>query len=248
VATSSNPNEFTNTANWSDAVAASTGYESPELISFYRDAMDSVKPWTKFTDHALNMMKVSERELILLTFFGFAIHGIQKKSIRVLDIGGGNGYMAHFIRAALSSIQFEWQILETENCAKAYQKFESVSEITWSYNWDYQEIFDITLFSCSLQYIENPFIRLNHSVKQTDWLVVMRAPLTKCPHDRTAIQRVTYDNRDFGWPCWFFSETNFHTQLDKLASRVISYDCLDESSIFEGEVVALQNFLYKTSD
>jgi len=234
--------------SWSAAVAASSDYESEELITYYQNAMRSTKPWTKFTDFGSNAVKISERELILLTFFGLAINDLHKHKIRVLDIGGGNGYMAHFIRAALPSIQFEWRILETEKCVTAYQQFESVSQLTWSHNQDYKEKFDITLLSCSLQYMERPFSRLSHAIDLTDWLIVMRTPLTNYPHDRAAIQKVRYDNKEFDWPCWFFSEMNFHTQLVKSAKKVISYECLDESSIFEGEVVPLQNFLYKTND
>ena len=248
VATSINPDEFKTAISWSAAVAASSGYESKELITYYRKAMRLTKPWTKFTDLGSNVVKISERQLILLTFFGLAINDLHKNKIRVLDIGGGNGYMAHFIRAALPSIQFEWQILETEKCVTAYQQFESVSQITWSHNQDYKEKFDITLLSCSLQYMERPFSRLSHAIDLTDWLIVMRTPLTNYPHDRAAIQKVRYDNKEFNWPCWFFSEMNFHTQLVKSAKKVISYECLDESSIFEGEVVPLQNFLYKTND
>ncbi len=248
MATSVDPDEFKIAVSWSDAVAASSGYESEELIAHYQKAMGLAKPWTKFTDLGSDFMKISERELILLTFFGFPINDLNKNKIRVLDIGGGNGYMAHFIRAALPSIQFEWHILETEKCATAYQQFESISQITWSHNQHYKEKFDITLLSCSLQYMESPFIRLRHAIDRTDWLIVMRTPLTNYPHDRAAIQKVRYDNREFKWPCWFFSEMNFHTQLVKSAKKVISYECLDESSIFEGEEVPLQNFLYKTND
>ncbi len=177
-----------------------------------------------------------------------AISDLDKKKVSILDIGGGNGYFAHLSRTMLPRIQLDWLILESEGCANAYKQFESISDVRWTHELKNETRPDITIFSGSLQYLEESFEVLDRALANCRWLLLMRLPLTDEHINQVTVQKVCYGTQHFSWPCWFFSKEQFLGRIKMKATRMLGYKCLDESVLFNDETIRFENYLISCDD
>lgn len=210
--------------------------------------MSSAMPWSQSFPENRHTIKVSERELILIFLFLYAINRLGKNEITVMDIGGGNGYMAYCIRRHFPNIKFVWVIAESESMADAYTQFESDAQIKWIPSGNIETNYDIVLISCTLQYLETPKIILDNAFKQCEYLILMRVPLIDGPRDVITVQKTLQGesgNLHASWPCWFFSEESIFATLDEQGKRVLDYECVDESVALKEKIIKLRNFLYE---
>ena len=248
MATATNPEDFKVVRSWDDAVDIATGYENQKLIEYYVENMRSNEPWNKWKLSEQTEAQLSERETVFLTFLMTALSDLKKDKVSVLDIGGGNGYFAHLARKTLPRIQLDWLILESEGCANAYKQFESVSDINWTHELDNETKPDITIFSCSLQYLEKPFEVLDRAIANCRWLLLMRLPLTDEQINQVTVQKVYYEPHNFSWPCWFFSKEEFLSRINMKATRKLGYQCLDESVLLNDQTIQFENYLIFCDD
>ena len=243
MATSTNPEDFNIVQSWTDALNIATGYQKQKLIEYYVENMRSNEPWNKWKLLEKTEAQLSERETVFLTFLMTAISDLKKDKVSILDIGGGNGYFAHLARKMLPRIQLDWLILESEGCANGYKQFESVSDIRWTHELDSETRPDITIFSCSLQYLEKPFEVLDRAIAISRWLLLMRLPLTDEQINQVTVQKVHYEPHHFSWPCWFFSKEQFLSRIKMSTTRMLWYQCLDESVLFKDQTIRFENYL-----
>jgi len=246
--TSTNPEDFKIVQSWNEAVEIATGYENQNLIKYYLENMKSNEPWNKWKLSGPTEFQLSERETIFLTFLMAALSNLKKDKVSILDIGGGNGYFAHLARRILPHIQLDWIILESEGCANAYKQFESVSDIRWIHELANEIKPDVTIFSCSLQYLEKPFEILDRAMADSRWLLLMRLPLTDEQINQVTVQKVRYEPHNFSWPCWFFSKELFLNRVNVFSTRTLGYKCLDESVLFKNQVIRFENYLISRDD
>ena len=243
MATATNPKDFNVVKSWNEALELAAGYENQKLIQYYVENMRASEPWNKWKLSEKTETQLSEREIVFLTFLMTALADLKKDKVFILDIGGGNGYFAHVARKMLPHIQLDWLILESEGCANAYKQFESVSNIRWTHELGNETTPDITIFSCSLQYLEKPFEVLDHAIAISRWLLLMRLPLTDEQINQVTVQKVHYEPHHFSWPCWFFSKEQFLSRINMSATRRINYKCLDESVLYKSQTIRFENYL-----
>jgi putative methyltransferase (TIGR04325 family) len=248
MATATNPEDFNIVKSWNEALELAKGYQDQKLIEYYVDNMRSSEPWNKWKLSGKTEAQLSERETVFLLFLMIALADLKKDKIFILDIGGGNGYFAHVARKMLPHIELNWLILESEGCANAYKQFESVSNIRWTHELGNETTPDITIFSCSLQYLEKPFEVLDHAIAISRWLLLMRLPLTDEQINQVTVQKVYYEPHDFSWPCWFFSKELFLRRVSMKSTRKLGYRCLDESVLLKDQTIRLENYLISCDD
>ena len=248
---STDPSEFLECADWDQAVAQSKGYESTDLISHYSAQFALDKPWLQ-NGSRLNPedFNLSERQANLFFGFAIAIAKLRKKQIRVLDIGGGNGYMAYWLRDFFREQSFEWVILESESVAKSYNKWRKEARIDWIHKNPFTESFDIILISCTLQYIENWSQVVLESASNCQFLFLMRLPILEGNQHKFGVQRIFRKSLgksfDASVPCHFFGASEIFDQISTEMNPVYKLVYHDESVIFLNEEVRFQDvFLSK---
>jgi len=246
---STDSSEFLECINWEEAVAQSVGYEGAELISHYSTQFALDKPWLQKRSHSKpEDLDLSERQENLFFGFAIAIAKLKKKQIRVLDIGGGNGYMAYWIRDFFPEQTFEWVILESESVAESYNEWKKEASIDWIYRDAFNDTFDVILISCTLQYLENWSQVLVDSVRSCKMLFLMRLPILESNKHKFGVQYIFRKslgrNFDASVPCHFFGAKEIFNQISPLMKPLYKLVYNDESVIFENKEVRFQDYLF----
>ena len=163
-----NPDDFKVFDSWKQALENSLGYENTETIEDYKRQIASSKPWER-----VRSVKLTERELQLIGLFSICVG--DKKHIRVIDLGGGNGYMCHLLREWFPLVEIDYTIWESPSMSHAYKEFENLSKITWISEKP-KKSFDLAITSCTLQYLEFPEKYLQDLSSLCDKLIILRFP------------------------------------------------------------------------
>jgi putative methyltransferase (TIGR04325 family) len=155
-----------------------------------------------------NLPIFQERIKIFQELVGKSVSSIGAKlEYRILDIGGGNGYFAKFLRLAFPKHYFNYTVLESPAIANLYRKKFLGSKIEFVDDFsDISEI-DIVFISCFLQYVENAESFLHKSTLLTNNILVMRHPETLGDYDVYGIQKIANmenSGQEVSWPIHIF--------------------------------------------
>lgn len=237
--------------SWDQAIDQSVGYEDSTLINYYVESIRRNPPWEN-----PDPLHFSQRELELSCAFQRVLlddpfSSALPASFRVLDVGGGNGYLGATIRRMLPNISWDWTVIESKSCASAYSQFQSAANIIWtsSEQHDWSVSSDINLVSCALQYLEHPDQELIKIANCCKYLVLMRLPLLDSP-DHILTKQTFHDGLHpvptSSWPHWFLSRTRLHATISTIGDIIYQWTTLSESYLFEGTMIPLEGMLIKT--
>ena len=146
------PDQLQPVNSWLEAVQNSKGYEDASLMNNLIEQFESnlTNRLTKKSVIELNQRQVH----LLLAFLKIAPVG--GACVRVGDFGGGNGYMCDFLRNSNPNFKIDYDVYETAEIAKNYNRHSEKLEINFLDIKTFGKIkYDLVILSCTLQYINN---------------------------------------------------------------------------------------------
>jgi putative methyltransferase (TIGR04325 family) len=236
--------------SWSDARILSKGYQDEALVRNLTAQFKHDLPLRV----ANNKVKVpvseqfSVRRMHLL--MGFFISARRKSSMRVADIGGGNGYMFDWVSQSNSGLDLDWTVYESEAIATNYKASGIGLEIDFSQlvNFSQNQIFDLSIISCSLQYLEDWEEILRIAGENSKHILIMRTPLAPIPAHKFFIQKNDtgiYGASQSSWPFTMFSKDLFERKLASLGKIIISASDYEETFPYDGNFYPMSTLLVK---
>jgi putative methyltransferase (TIGR04325 family) len=167
----------------------SNGYENSAIINF---AQEKTKLYRQNIANGVIPHVINLNIFPLLSLINELAK--TKKSINIIDFGGGDGGHYLLIRQLLSSeIRLKWQVVETPEMAKGMKAFET-DELSFSDNLDdtlqKTEKINILYTSGTLQYTPNPYQFIQKMLdSDADYVVFNRQSMNANDRDLITIQR-----------------------------------------------------------
>jgi putative methyltransferase (TIGR04325 family) len=235
----SNSKDFQLQHTWDQAKRNGSTYENPKIIANFAERISLNKPWETKKNQFLN-----EREFQLLAIISM-LAGKNKK-LSIVDLGGGNGYMCHFLRVWLPDTEISYTIIESEGIVNAYKAFEGESQINWRTDFP-QPSFDIALTSCTLQYLDDPADSLKSLIQLANNLIILRFPKLVGPDPKYAVQVLPMDGTQAvtSVPVRFFGNGFLESTIPKEFQRVFEFYHHDETLLIDNESVTLTGHLFQ---
>lgn len=193
---------FKKARSWEHAESQSLGYGHEEIANVYAKK----KPEVHLAVHS---PKIRERKAILLGFLASFADSRQLPPIKILDIGGGNGYFLSWILEQGIRVD-KYFVLESEIIANLYrEKYSNNKILKFISNLPTNDTFDLIVLSCTLQYLKNDLDVLKLAQKQSKNIILMRHPITR--EQRTVYAVQTIENHEetgvtVSWPLRIFPE------------------------------------------
>jgi len=199
--------------SWSEAVHASTGYDSDTILRKTKDALLKVK-----TGEA-----VYERDSVLFDEIQYSwplLAGLMWAAaqsggrLNVLDFGGslGSTYFQH--RAFLKKIQdVRWNIVEQAEHVKVGKEFfedDTLRFYPTIDDYSAENTPDVVILSGVLQYLEHPYETLSRLLKlHSKCIILDRTPFWEGGEDRICVQYVPASIYPASYPTWILSKNRF---------------------------------------
>ncbi|RZF24872.1 methyltransferase, TIGR04325 family [Paraburkholderia sp. UYCP14C] len=198
--------------SWSAARAAADGYDAPEILQAVRASALKVKRG----EAAFERDSVCfEREEFRWPLLGCLLHAaiIKQRNLHVADFGGSLGSFYYQHGQFLQQIEgLQWSIVEQSDYVTVGRedfeddtlKFYSTLGCAAARN-----AIDVTLFSGSLQYLDDPFDHIRQAAALSNCIVIDRTPFIDEPEDRITVQRVPASIYKASYPHRFISTEKF---------------------------------------
>lgn len=223
------------TTSWAEAESKSKGYDDRVLSENLLQEFVKNLPTRNLEKSSVHLPvgDFSLRRLHLILGFRLAAQG--GNFMKVADIGGGNGYMYDWIEQSFPGFDLDWTVYESQLIAENYSKFGSSLGITFSdlKTLDSEEKFDLSIFSCVLQYLKNWDETLLKASKNSRYILVMRAPVVQSLRHNFFVQKNdsgVYGKSESSWPFIMFSKALFEQTLNDLGEIVMF--CKDPQEVF----------------
>jgi putative methyltransferase (TIGR04325 family) len=197
-----------NYGSFSEALAASTGYEEESIIeAAIRDGKNE-KEKKEIATHG---------EIQLLASMSACFNMIQKRKISILDFGGSTGAHYRLIKR-FTGKELDYTVCETPLLVKKAVGIFSTRALHFIDDIKkYRRRPDIILSSGALQYVPEPkYIFRKFAELRPRFIVMIRFPATESNSDRLTVQRVPRKVYNASYPCWFFSGSGWELFMQKL--------------------------------
>ena len=232
--------------NWQEAQERSKSYVDSNLI---KSLLLQFKNELPMRTILRNRKRESVRKCHLLLGWGFSCLGVQNPQIA--DLGGGNGYMFDWIMSAYPLASPSWTVFESQEVANAYSQASVGAEVSFlpSFEFSTEVNFDLTIISCTLQYLENWEEILETAFTNSEFVLLMRVPLIDAAENMVYIQTPAgglYQDTNASWPIWFFARKKFMLKLEQLSDLVFSTYDPEETFPFDGSHYPLETYLLKS--
>lgn len=233
-------------ASWKDALDASMGYDSGEIIEKVKNALLKVK----------NGEAAYERDSVLFDEIEYSwpvLSGLlwvyaQEHKLNLIDFGGSLGSTYFQNRKFIHPLKdIQWNIIEQENFVDVGLKYFQDDQLKFHY--DIQSCIadsspNCILLSSVLPYIEDPYglvsKLLNYNFK---FLILDKMPFVEGDKDRLTVQKVPKRIYNASYPAWFFSEQNFKASILQKYEIVEEFACPDVANIecvYKGMILKLR--------
>lgn len=229
--------------SWSEAVEKSKSYKDPDLVTALLCNFATNSPCVLKPVAPLNSRVV---ELFAAVLYSLKQFPPAHTTVRVADIGGGNGYMAYQISKLLPDRHFVWNVYESPRVAAAYSNLIGLafpinlklnfvsSDSLFDGNEGGSEI-DLILISCALQYFERPYRVLDEVFKFNCPKIIMRITFVDLSYDISVIQNFEKlggyaEAKSVSLPMWWFSRMKFMAFIAE--NEVINYSWVTDSESY----------------
>jgi putative methyltransferase (TIGR04325 family) len=233
--------------SYQEAQKQSLGYEEDSLVDNLVANINENPPWRIEN----NDFYIEHRQLELLNALMRIICENKFNSLKVADVGGGNGYLSITAKENLPMIAWDWTVFESDKVAISYVQFEKDSGIKWQKSSsNIADNYDIGLFSCTLQYLESPFHVLRKFSSKCKYLILMRIPFIGENNHIITKQIFTegvYQEVNASWPAWFFSKNKFYSEIEQIGEVIYKWKTPTEILYFEGKDVMLEGVLVRVN-
>jgi len=226
-------NRFTGTyRTWKDAVAASTGYDSDNLLA------EVIVASRKVSSGAAAF----ERDSVVFSKHSYPFHIISPLlkaaienggSLSVMDYGGSLGSSYYQCRPFLPTTNLRWNVIEQPKFVAAGQREFETNELRF-----YREPADIpsdvapqvSLFSSVLQYLERPFEALSLANRESiRYLVIDRTPFVRGMPSHLCVQRVPKRIYQAAYPMWIISYEDMLRELEPMWTLIADFTSAEGS-------------------
>jgi putative methyltransferase (TIGR04325 family) len=230
--------------SWLEAVTGSKGYEDGAL------ALDLIKKFETDLVSRLDKSPIgnkSVRNEHLLTMFNKVNSGGE---VSIADFGGGNGYMADWIRLEFPNTKILYTVYETTKIAEGYNKLSKDLEIDFvDANRFGEKLYDLIIISGTLHFLENWKEILKLSSRIAKNVLLMRVPMTDADDHEFLIQNANaeiYGLSHASWPIIFFSRGLLLKEFQNMFGIVLELTDIEESFPSHGKKFFMHSLLLKT--
>lgn len=221
---------FGNFSTWEDAVNASTGYNSDEIIRKVKESLLKVKSGEAVYERDSVLFDKIHYSWPLLT--GLLWIASQKANrLNILDFGGSLGSSYFQNRKFLIHLkELSWNIVEQEKMVKCGKKYFENEHLNFYYNLVdciKEQKPNAILLSSVIQYIEKPYDLLKKIINYgLEFIIIDRTAFIKGDKGRLTVQKVSPKIYKASYPAWFFSETKFLKYFEGRYELVEEFDAL----------------------
>jgi putative methyltransferase (TIGR04325 family) len=238
--------------SWDEAMAASTGYHSENILEKTRAALLKVK----------NGEASYERDSVVFDEIEYAwplLAGLMWVAARcggllnVLDFGGSLGSTYFQNRVFLSLLPgVRWNIVEQSNhvgIGKAYFEDDNLRFYVGIAECLADTQPNVVLLSSVLQYLERPHTVFDPILELScDHVIIDRTPFWAGPTDRLCVQTVPPSIYPASYPSWIFSRPQFHSHIHENWEIMVTFDNPDRLAgpvefVYQGMIIARSNHL-----
>jgi putative methyltransferase (TIGR04325 family) len=155
----------------------------------------------------------------------------------IVDLGGGLGTHYFQYRKFISSQNLNWTVIELPKVVEFGKSEFSNEELFFADSLTKIENSFLILISCSLQYLENPYLVLEQVIKKKfSNIILNRTPFTNMNHDRLTIQTTKEPIYNASYPAWFFCEAKLKKYfIDNGYELIDEYSNPDKVHLITGE-------------
>jgi putative methyltransferase (TIGR04325 family) len=208
-----------NYVSWSAANAAAVGFDVPQMVDKVRSSILQVKRGEAVfeRDSVCFYEEHFQWPLLAALLYVAAKNG---GKLHVADFGGslGSSYIQH--RKFLDGIKdLKWSIVEQLEYVNLGQREFEDNTVRFFHTLDQcaeRDKIDVTLFSGSLQYLEEPVRFLERAAAISNYLIVDRVPFIDGDADRIAIQSPPTSIYKGSHPHRFFARIKFAQTMSNL--------------------------------
>lgn len=225
---------YGNYASWNDAKIKSSGYDSTVIVDKVKASLSEVKEGSaSYERDSVLFNEVQYTFPVLSALMWIAARNRGK--LNVLDFGGSLGTTYYQNKLFLDSLpDINWCIVEQPGFVQAGR--ESFEDEKLHFYYSIEECLklfeiDVVLLSSVLQYLEKPFRLLDQiKAEEIEYLIIDRTPFIM-GHDRITVQKVHPKIYSGSYPCWFFNEEKFISELTTDYKLILEFDALDKANI-----------------
>ena len=219
--------------NWEEAVLNSTGYSNVEVLEEYKKINSALK----FDE----IICYEPRYIELFCALQRCKNDIG--SHRIADFGGGNGYLGYAAKKFLN-YPIIWEVFEISEFVEIYKNIGQGDILFKNFEEYEKSNYNITLFSCSIQYCQEPYEIFEKAIKKSDFVILSRIPFIKKYKEKITVQEVELNHKSFSWPAYFFGE-KFFDYIKEKGDIVYRWETPSEQVIFKGEIINYQGLVIK---
>lgn len=231
-------------SEFNEALQNSTSYESPAIVEDY------ILEFKKIVSERqqLNYLNFDSRSVRILAALRLAENGLSNKKIRVLDYGGGLGTHYFKVFEPLKDFLEDYVILETPLVAERFSELNKQIEYVTELENTAPMSFDICLASCSIPYVENPYLTLAEIMKCSKYLILDRMPFVDSINsDVLKLQKSkTSKHSRVSYPAWLMSRSKFLSFCDEYGHEIIStWEVPEDRPYFKFKRFSYSGYLIK---
>lgn len=214
-------------SSWSEAVAASEGYEQGDILEATIAATRDVIAGRAAYERDGVVFDEVQYSWPLLAALLYVAQG--RSSLRVVDVGGGLGGTYRQNRPMLEAVEHVmWRVVELKETAEAGAAEFSTAELSFSSDLSssLRDGVDLALFGSTLCYLEEPGEALGLvAASEARYVIIDRTPFISASDHEVTVQHVRMSRYQVSYPCWRFSETYFEETMAAGWRQVLRWDC-----------------------
>ena len=220
--------KYKNYPSWQDAVLASTGYDSENVIEKIKRSTELVRDG--YAEYERDSVIFDEIQYSFPLLASLLLVATNCNSLRLIDFGGALGSSFYQNRKFLRSLEvnYEWRIVEQ-------QKFVEIGNAEFSNNHIsfYKNIREansnssnVILFGSSICYVENPYYYLREAIElEFKYIIFDRTPITQKNYDTFCVQHVPEAIYKASYPIRNFNIHNIIKLFEKDYDLIESWIC-----------------------
>ena len=212
---------------WGDAVNASTGYQSANILEKTCAALLKVKSGEAAFERDSVLFDKPDHPFPILTGLLRAAM-MNGDRLEVVDFGGSLGSSYFQCRQLLSAVrELRWSVIEQPAHVACGRRHFEDSELHFFETVDEcltRQKPHVLLLSGVLQYLSDPHSKLGQLLRHRfEHVILDRLPFLESDRDRLTVQAVPETIYSASYPAWFFSRTKFD-----VAMLEAGYECVVE--------------------
>lgn len=203
---------FGNYASWKEAQRDSTGYDSVMIAEKVKNSLLQVKSGKAAYERDSVLFNKVEYSMPLVAALMW-IANQNKNKLNVVDFGGALGSTFFQNQRFLKDLEdVKWSIVEQKVFVEYGRKYFEDEVLTFHLDIETcmaEQKPNVVMFSCVLQYLEDPFKILSSVLNHTpDFIIVDNMPFFEKKKIIT-LQRVPPQIYSASYPCWILNKSEF---------------------------------------